>query len=350
MKTETSRLTILAVSVAGALSLSSGSVAADTIEQLMQNGGKATSDESAEGIWSTLFPWNGTSNGNTLIEVGENLSGFAQWNTLDNADGNNILDGTPNSTMTSVFDAAVYYQGDLSLLSAPPTPGDAGDGVNTSAGSYDFVFEPNAGFATYWENELSLGVGSLAGAMVLFFEDTDVDTPTTSISGALTEIGTGKLLFALGFGADGAANGWGTGATGDERWVALDAPENIAGFNNFNSSFALGSFNSSLSVVYEDPAFNVDFNQISSDLDVLLGTPTQGDGLIDWNLSGQLRGVNDLANKISETTNNPTDSNWVQAYDNTNATFSSVPEPSVLALLASGLFGIGTRMRRRGKA
>lgn len=348
-----------ALSLAGALALSAGNAGAASIGALFGNGGTAVSDESVEAIYSSLWPWSGTNvNGDSLLDVGDDLVGFAQWNTLDNAAGsNNIGPGqATNSTMATVFDSRVYWRGDLDATGAlPPTVGGTGfddPTATTPITRYDYVFESNPDFATYWEGELGLAAGDLSGAAILFFEDAAIPTTTTSISDGITALTSGTLLYALGFGADaGGANGWGTGNTGDERWISENSPEDTAGGLGFSSGTGLGNFNTAISVVYN--AMPVAFDQIGADLTGLFGPTPTGDGLIDWNLSGQIRGSSDLDNKYTAGgtpgSYAPTDAAWALLSNNVNGTLDStgVPEPSVVALFGAGLLGFGAAARSR---
>lgn len=350
--TTTLRLSVVASAVAACLVLAPGAAGAATFEQLLQNAGEATSDQSYENINTGQWGWNGNSDSDTLVEVGDDLAGIAQWNTLDNASGSNSLVQPLNSYVATVFDAQVYWRGDLTQVSTPPPDpldpvGTNGNEVSTGtttlpAGSgntsdtYDYIFEPNPNFADYWETALSLPAGTLDGAMVLFFEDAQVDDNLTEAQ-AVSEVTTnGNLVLALGMGQDGSANGWGTDATGDERWVATGAAEDISILENISSGQQAGNFNSSLSVVYN--AMDVQFNQVQSDLATVLGELPEGDGDIDWNLSGGIKGTSDV-------------SDTYQAADNTDGTFAStstsVPEPSILALMGIGLLGARVSARRR---
>ena len=116
------------------------------------------SDNSAESQYTDL-------NGNSKLDVGESLRGIAGWSSVEDQTGGGGVrtfgtsNANTNSEFTSVFQGLVYG-------TSPSTPS-ALPG-NTPI-LYDFG--PDPAFAAEWEAKLGIPAGSLAGAMVLFFED-----------------------------------------------------------------------------------------------------------------------------------------------------------------------------------
>lgn len=300
--------TLFAVGLASAVSMTQ----AATIEQLFYIGEvNQLSDNSAEGQNVDL-------NGNSFLDPGDTLRGTFDWNTIEglqSGSGPEPIGAGGNNELSGIFETEVISRTFVG-------PG-ADLIVGTGDDLYNFVFGVHAGFAAEF--------GLPAGALIAMWED---DTPdynrVAPIATAEATATNGILRWVLGFGADpGLVNPNGSGAQGDEIWLAFGAPQDPSIAKGVPAGSGIGTFNFQTSTLYETFA-NTNFGFVNC-------TPTGfGDGLCGTNAQGGLVGTQGI-------------NTGYDVFNNIDMTFypERVPEPATIAILGMGLFGISAARRRK---
>ena len=316
-----------AIALALTVSFSSFANAGLEFADFVRTGDNEIQDESRE----YLIDRNVTVQGQ--IDVGDSLRAFFNFNAF-NSPGSNVGGVTGNNQITGVSQ--------IMVIAKSPT-------VN---GVTSYVFGPDPAF------EAQYG----AGAMVALYEDPnptaafdfndpnsplapnaiDDGTPGRSVPPSSADVSsglyateeafgatleTGSLVMTLGF--EGAAG---------EAWLATT----LFGFDNILAAFSTGFattgalFNVGVNVLTNNLPDTIIINRVKTGF--IGGAPG---GLVDFNISGRVGGVNDLDTAFEAS------NQFVAAF---NATV--VPEPSSVAIWGLGGLGLlafGRRRIRRNK-
>ena len=288
----------IATTAALGLAICTGAVHAATISQLLSAYPIFKwEDNDAEKINIDL-----NTDGN--LDVGDTLRGIVEiQDHVDEPTGDSYaLDGIANNTLTAVFEIEVITK----IATATP-------------GLFNYVFGANSGF------ESTYGTG----AMVAFFED-PVDDFTIqgcdpSPGGTCEQnVTDGTKILVLGIGSDP-----------DDQWLALNSPEDTTFPTTAGTADALGQFNYALSVLFSGVG---EFDQVKITSPFLA---TVDDGFVDFKGSGQILGTQDSAGNQATVYTSTSDIDLQSI---------SVPEPTTLALIGAGLFGVGATSRRKKRA